>query len=164
MTNMVDRLQRHGLQHLTAPVDGVVQQLAVHTKGGVVNTGDPVLVVVPAGRTLEVDARVLNKDVGFVEAGQIVEVKLEAFPFTRYGTIHGEIQHVSRDAVEDEQQGLIYQAKVALDRQDIVVNGREVNLAAGMNATVEIKTGERPIIEFLLAPLFRYRDEGLRER
>lgn len=120
--------------------------------------------IVPAGQKLEVEASVLNKDVGFVEAGQIVEIKLEAFPFTRYGTIHGVIMNVSRDAVEDEQQGLIYPSKVSIDRQDITVDGREVNLAAGMSATVEIKTGDRPIIEFLLAPLFRYRDEGLRER
>lgn len=144
--------QRQGRQLLTAPVNGVV------------NTGDPVMVIVPAGQRLEVEASVLNKDVGFVEAGQIVEVKLEAFPFTRYGTIHGELMHISRDAIEDEQQGLIYQTKVALNAQQILVDGRDVNLAAGMSATVEIKTGKRPIIEFLLAPLFRYRDEGLRER
>ncbi len=97
-------------QILTAPVDGVVQKLAAYTVGGVVNTGDPVLVVVPAGRTLEVEASVLNKDVGFVEAGQIVEVKLEAFPFTRCGTIHGYLdgcdaalwhaEAMRRDAVE----------------------------------------------------------------
>ena len=144
--------RRQGLQALTAPVDGIVQQLKVHTKGGVVTAADPLMVIVPADRRLEVEASVLNKDVGFVAAGQIVEVKLETFPFTRYGTIHGELLRVSRDAMEDEQQGLVYAARVALDRQDIAVNGRAVQLAPGMAATVEIKTGDRPVIEYLLAP------------
>ena len=156
--------RRQGLQALTAPVDGIVQQLKVHTKGGIVTAADPLMVIVPADRRLTVEASVLNRDVGFVEAGQSVEVKLETFPFTRYGTIDGTILHVSRDAIEDEKQGLVYAARVALDRQDISVDGRAVPLAPGMAATVEIRTGDRPIVEFLLAPLFRYRDESLRER
>ncbi len=156
--------QRARLQLLAAPVDGMVQELAAHTIGGVVTTAEPVMVIVPREGRLMVEANVLNKDIGFVEAGQPVEVKLDTFPFTRYGTIDGRVEHISRDAVEDPDLGLVYRAQVAMDRAQMEVDGRTVNLTAGMSAAVEIKTGDRPLVEFLLAPLFRYRDEGLRER
>jgi len=156
--------QRNRMQRLVAPVDGVVQQLAVHTLGGVVQPAEPLMVVVPGGGELVVDALVLNKDVGFVAEGDPVEIKLEAFPFTKFGVIAGTLEDISGDAIEDENLGLVYQARIALAAQTIRVAGREVNLAPGMTSTAEIKTGKRRIIEFLLSPLLRYRDEALRER
>lgn len=155
---------RRRQQSLKAPVDGVVQQLVVHTIGAVVKPADPLLVVVPGEGELIVEAMILNKDIGFVAPGDPVEVKLEAFPFTKYGVIDGVLEGVSGDAVQDENLGLVYQARVKLDRQTIMVNGREVSLSPGMAATAEIKTGTRRIIEYLLSPLLRYRDEALRER
>ncbi|MCP5381637.1 MAG: HlyD family type I secretion periplasmic adaptor subunit [Kordiimonadaceae bacterium] len=152
------------LQILRAPVEGVIQQLAVHTIGGVVQAGDPLMVVVPKERNLIVDANILNKDIGFVTVGQEVEVKFEAFPFTKYGVIHGEVLHIAQNAVADENLGLIYPVRVSLEKSAIMVNGKAVNIAPGMAVTAEVKTSKRRLIEFLLSPLLRYKDESLRER
>ncbi len=107
--------QKSTLQRLTAPVDGIVQQLSLHTLGAVVKPADPILVVVPSSGALIVDAQILNKDVGQLKVGDTAAIKLEAFPFTRYGTIPGTLTQISRDAVQDEKLGLIYQAKVQVN-------------------------------------------------
>jgi hemolysin D len=162
--NLRKAQQRVALQQLTAPVDGVVQQLAVHTLGGVVQPAQPVLVIVPGAGELLVEAMVLNKDIGFVHAGQPVEVKVEAFPFTKHGVIHGTLEDVSPDAVQDEKRGLIYPARVKLAAQSIGVGGRKVPLGPGMQVSAEIKTGERRLIEYILSPVVKYREESFRER
>jgi hemolysin D len=149
---------------LTAPASGVVQQLQVHTVGAVLRPADPLLVIVPDGSTLVVDAMVLNRDAGFVREGQEVRVKLEAFPFTRYGVVQGRLTFLSRDAVQDENLGLVFPARVELQQFSINVNGRATPLTAGLAATAEIRTGRRRIIEFLLSPLQRRVEEAGRER
>ena len=155
------RLRRHAL---TAPIDGVVQQLAVHSIGGVVTPAQTLLVVVPETDRVEVEALVANRDAGFVSEGQHAEVKLDAYPFTRYGTVAGTVERLSRDAVADERQGLVFKAAVQLDRPFLESDGGRLPLGPGLAATVEIKTGSRRIIEYLLGPLLRYRAEALRER
>jgi len=149
---------------LRAPVDGVVQQLAVHTIGAVVNTAQQLMVVVPANTRLEVEALILNKDIGFVKSGNEVAVKFEAFPFTRYGTVKGTLVALSYDANIHERLGPVYEAKVSLESQQIVVDGSPVNLSPGLNAQIEVKTGRRRIISFFISPLLRFRDEAIRER
>jgi hemolysin D len=161
---LVKAQSRGRLLQLTAPADGVVQQLAVHTVGGVVTPAQPLMVIVPQDHPLEVEAFVPNKDVGFVRQGQNVEVKVETFAFTKYGTIAGEVVHVSSDAIQDEKLGLIFAARVRLRDDRIVVDGRPVRLSPGMAVTVEIKTGRRRVIEYFLGPLLQYADESLRER
>jgi len=156
--------QRERFTRLTAPVDGVVQQLAVRTEGGVVTPAEPLMVVVPAAAMLEIEAVVLNKDKGFVEPGQAAEIKIETFLFTKYGTIDGQVLDIAEDAVEEEDVGLVYPIRVALAETEMIVEGRRVPLTSGMNVTVEVKTGKRRIIEFLLSPLKRYRDESIQER
>lgn len=161
---LVKAQNRGRLQRLVAPADGVVQQLAVHTVGGVVTPAQPLMVIVPQDHPLEVEAFVPNKDIGFVRQGQNVEVKVETFAFTKYGTIDGEVVHVSSDAIQDEKLGLIFAARVRLGDNRIVVDGRPVRLSPGMAVTVEIKTGSRRVIEYFLGPLLQYADESLRER
>ncbi len=162
--------QKTEWQKLTAPIDGVVQQLAVHTVGGVVTPAQQLLLVVPQDHPIEVEAQVENKDVGFVKEGQPVEVKVETFPFTIYGTIPGTVLSVSDDAVpldtdkDKKRDGLVYAARVSMDRATIEVQGKPVNLSPGMAVTVEIKTGQRRVIEFLLSPLLKSVKESLRER
>ena len=95
--------QKTKLQELTAPEDGVVQQLAVHTVGGVVTPAQTLLVVVPVGTHLEVEAMVSNRDIGFVHPGEEAEIKVETFNFTRYGLLHGRVMHVSQDAITREK-------------------------------------------------------------
>jgi hemolysin D len=156
--------QKTSQQTLTAPIDGIVQQLAVHTIGGVVTPAQQLLVVVPKEHQLEVEAWVENKDIGFVNPDQAVEVKVETFPFTRYGTIDGKVITVSQDAVPIDKVGLVYTARVLMNRSKIQVENKQVNLAPGMAVTVEIKTGQRRLIEYFLSPLLRYKDESVRER
>lgn len=156
--------QKADLQRLTTPIDGVVQQLVVHTVGGVVTPAQQLLVVVPKENPVEVDAQVENKDVGFVREGQSVEIKVETFPFTLYGTIPGKVLTVSDDAAPIEKVGLVYPTRVSMDRSTIQVEGKQVNLSPGMAVTVEIKTGQRRVIEYLLSPLLKSVKESLRER
>lgn len=156
--------QKVGLQRLVAPIDGVVQQLAVHTVGGVVTPAQPLLIIVPQDHPVEVEAQVENKDVGFVSEGQPVEIKVETFQFTLYGTIPGHVLTVSDDAAPLEKVGLVYPMRVSMDRSTMRVEGKQVNLSPGMVVTVEIKTGQRRIIEYLLSPLLKSLKESLRER
>ena len=151
-------------QVLAAPADGEVQQLAVHTVGGVVKPGDPLMVIVPAGQSLEVEARVLNKDIGFVREGQASTVKVDAFPFTRYGVIEGEVTSVSDDAMQDERLGLVYAAHVRLARADMKIDGKTVQLSPGMAVSVEVMTGKRRVMEFVLSPMMQHVRESGRER
>ncbi len=151
-------------QVLTSPVEGIVQQLKVHTIGGVVQPAEALLVVVPKDQLLEVEARVLNKDIGFVRAGQSVTVKVESFPFTRYGVIAGHVTSVSRDAIADEKLGLYYAARVRVAKSTMRVDGVDVLLSPGMAVTAEVTTGTRRLIEFVLSPVMTHLDESGRER
>lgn len=155
---------RGKLMTLTAPVDGTVQQLAIHTVGGVVTPAQPLMMVVPKDNPIEVEAYVENKDIGFVNPGQEAVVKIETFPFTKYGTIEAKVTHVSSDAANDEKRGLIFPARVSLARSTIQVENKTVNLSPGMAVTVEVKTAQRRVIEYFLTPLLQYKDESLRER
>ena len=161
---LIKAQQRTTLQRLTAPVSGVVQQLAIHTVGGVVTPAQQLMVIVPNEHTLEVEALVQNKDIGFVHAGQAAEIKIETFPFTKYGIIDAQIRHISNDAIADEKLGLIYAARVLMKTSVINVDGKQVNLTPGMAVTVEIKTGKRRLIEYFLSPLLQYGQESVRER
>ena len=98
---------------------------------------------------------VLNKDIGFVRETQEATLKVESFPFTKYGTIDGEVRHIYKDAVENEQTGLTYPARVTMARTTMNVDGTAVNLTPGMNVTIEIKTGKRRVVDYILAPLQR---------
>ncbi|AOY98752.1 hemolysin secretion protein D [Cupriavidus sp. USMAHM13] len=155
---------RARLMRLVAPVGGTVQQLAVHTVGGVVTPAQPLMVIVPKDDALEVEAFVENKDIGFVRAGQEAEAKIETFQYTRYGTVPASVASVSHDAQFDEKRGWIYSSRIRLDRSTMQVDGTEVGLSPGMSVAVEVKTGKRRVIEYFLSPLMTYRQESLRER
>jgi membrane fusion protein, hemolysin D len=156
--------QRSQLLKLTAPVGGIVQELAIHTVGGVVTPAQPLMIVVPADQALEIEAFIENKDIGFVNPGQDAEIKIETFQYSKYGTLHGEMLQVSTDAINDEKRGLIYATKIKLPRTTMQVENKTVNLSPGMAVTVEIKTGKRRVIEYFLSPLIEHVGESLRER
>ncbi|MEH6445252.1 MAG: HlyD family efflux transporter periplasmic adaptor subunit [Oceanospirillaceae bacterium] len=147
-----------------APVAGRVQELEVHTIGGVVTEAQQLMLIVPTEQTLEAEVFLENKDIGFVHNGMSAEVKIHTFPFTKYGVIDATISNVSTDATLDEKQGLIYKMQLALANNTIQVNGKTVNLIPGMSVTAEVQIGERRIIEFFLAPLLKGKQEALRER
>lgn len=152
------------LLKLTSPVDGTVQQLTVFTVGGVVPAAQPLMKIVPREDRLIVEAMLENKDIGFVEEGQLAAVKIAAFEYTKYGTIPARVVHVSRDAIKDEKKGLRYSVIIALDKSSISVNGHDMPLGAGMSVQVEIKTGTRRVIEYVLSPLIQHAKESLNER
>lgn len=156
--------QRDRLMALRAPVDGTVQQLAVHTVGGVVTPAQPLLVVVPSEEALEVEATVLNKDIGFVRAGQPVTVKIESFPYTRYGYLTGTVASVSHDAAQHDELGLVFPMRVALSSSTLSIDGTMVRLTPGMALSAEVKTGRRRVIDFLMSPLRTHATEAMRER
>ncbi|MGJ4927438.1 HlyD family type I secretion periplasmic adaptor subunit [Bradyrhizobium sp. HKCCYLS2038] len=173
-------------QVLRAPIDGTVQQLALHTVGGVVTPAQQLMLIVPADSQLEAEAMISNRDIGFVNVGQAAEIKIDTFNFTRYGLVHGKVLSVSQDSITREKSGdkqtgakpagalaetsepagqeFIYSARVSLDEKQMQVEDEMVALAPGMAVTVEIKTGTRRIIEYVMSPLLRYRQESLRER
>lgn len=156
--------QRSKLTRLTAPVDGTVQQVAIHTEGGVVTPAQVLMVIVPKDAQVTAEVVVDNKDIGFVSAGQAVAIKLETFPFTRYGTIPASVKSVVADAVNDEKKGAIFPAVLTLQQSTIDIDGKRINLSPGMNVTAEIKTGKRRVIEYLLSPIQRSVSESLGER
>jgi hemolysin D len=165
LTEATDKaLQRKQLMTLKSPVDGTVQQLATHTIGGVVTAAQQIMVIVPDQDQMEIEALVPNKDIGFIRTGQDAVIKIESFPYTRYGYLTGKVKHVSFDAIEDEKLGLVFAATIAMDKNYLMIDGKKVNLTAGMNVTAEIKTGKRRVITYLLSPLQTKVDESMRER
>ncbi len=156
--------RRVTLQTLTTPVSGRVHQLNVHTVGGVVTPAQELMRIVPGQDAMEIEAWLANKDVGFVYEGQAVAIKVETFPFTKYGMIDGEIKTLSNDATSDERLGLVYATRVKMAKTTMQVKDKTVNLSPGMAVTIEINMGKRRLIEYLLSPLLRYKDESVRER
>lgn len=178
--------QKFQLQTLKAPVEGTVQQLSMHTEGGVVTPAQNLMAIVPAGSAIEIEAMISNRDIGFVHVGQAVEVKVDTFNFTRYGLLHGKVTSVSSDAIMREKpqdkssanrqvgaenesselagQELVYATRIALNETQMDIDGTMVNLTPGMAVTAEIKTGKRHIISYLLSPLRRHTQQALREQ
>lgn len=155
---------RNRLTRLIAPVDGTVQQLAIHTVGGVVTEAQPLMVIVPSDQPVEVEAMLENKDIGFVHPGQAVEVKIETFNFTKYGVVDGTVVSISSDAIEDEKRGLLYSTRIQLKETHIQVGAQQVALSPGMAVRAEVKTNQRKVIDYFLSPLQGYVKESLGER
>ena len=173
---------------LRAPISGTVQQLAVSSLGQVVSSGQSLLTVVPLGGSIEVEVMIANEDIGFVEIGQPAVIKVDAFPFTRYGTVNGVVEKVSRDAVDQRDstvlsdaanaakpqssppssaaktQDLVFPATIKLTQRSINVDGKDIALLPGMGVSVEIKTGRRRAIDYLLSPLREIASRAASER
>ncbi|MGI9345303.1 MAG: HlyD family type I secretion periplasmic adaptor subunit [Gammaproteobacteria bacterium] len=149
---------------LYAPVNGHVQNLIVTTVGGIVTAAQQLMLIVPEGERLEAEVFLENKDIGFIHQGMDAEIKVHTFPFTKYGVIDASIINVSDDAIVDEQRGLIYRMQLRMNKNSIQVDGKDIPLQPGMAVTAEVKTGQRRIIEFFLAPLLRAKNESIRER
>ena len=173
---------------LKSPITGTVQQLAVSTVGQVVASGQSLMTIVPVDAPIEIEAMIQNQDIGFVNPGQDAVIKIDAFPFTRFGSINGKVQRVSRDAVEERdaqamadpmtaarpggaqagagQKGpsLVFPASIRLDHNVITVDGKDIPLSPGMTVTVEILTGSRRAIDYVLSPLREVTASTARER
>lgn len=151
-------------QQIKSPVDGFVGKLLIHTEGGVVSPNDNLISIVPSDAPLIIKANVLNKDIGFLKLGQEVAVKIDTFSFQKYGLLYGNIIEISKDAIEDERLGLIYEIKIKPKSLDIKVEGEIRQLEIGMSVIAEVKTGKRRVIELFIYPIIKYMDEGLSVR
>ena len=180
--------QRTDLTTITASVNGYVQDLAVHTIGGVVQPGQLLMRIVPSDSAVEVEAIVDNGDAGFVHVGQEAELKIATFPFTKYGLVHGRVVSVAHDSAPDPEAqnqaagrdgtapsgeapgelrrsgGLVYVARIAMDDAALTVDGERMPVEAGMAVTAEIKTGQRQVIDYLLSPIAQHAHDAMRER
>jgi hemolysin D len=177
------------LDHMTlrAPIDGIIQASSVTTVGQVVTSGEEIMRIVPEDAALEIECYLPNQDIGFVKEGQNAVVKIESFPFTRYGTINARVTRVARDAIpqpEAEQtetnaakttrstnsgtaqrmQNLVFPVTLKPDTTLIGVDGTNIPLQAGMATTVEIRTGSRRILEYIFSPLVQIGSEAMKER
>ena len=161
---VMQSLRERAFQHaVLAPVSGRVKDLSVFAPGAVIGASEQIMSIVPLEENLEVEAWLANRDIGFINTGDPSEIKLETFPFTKYGVLHGEVIDLSADATQTET-GLTYKVRIAMNSREIEVDNRIVSLLPGMGVTAEIHTGKRRVIDYVFDPLMRYRNESLRER
>jgi hemolysin D len=162
---------------LRSPIAGVVNELSVHTLHGVVTPAQRLMSIVPDGGNLIIEARLENRDIGFVHEGQPAKVKVETFNFTRYGILDGRVVGVSRDVVGPDEArpqteqptnpqaaAPAYVARIALAKTSMMIDGQLEQLQPGMSVTADIRTGSRTIVDYLLSPLRRRTQESLHER
>jgi hemolysin D len=148
---------------IKAPVDGYVHQLVSNTLGGVVAATQTMMYIVPTDDLLEVEIKLENKDVGRLKQGMDAQIKIDTYPFTKYGTVNGRLRVISADAIVDEKKGLLYSARVSFLNKSIISNGRENKLSTGMTTVVELNVGKRRVIEYFLDPFKKNVSESLRE-
>ena len=175
--DIVKAKSRNSHTRLVAPISGHVQQLSVTTIGQIVATGQTIMTIIPDDQKIEIATNISNKDIGFVKLGQRAIIKFQAFPFTRYGVITGHVTKISYDAIDERlanalgdpvsassgqldnrsaaigSQNLVYPAVVELDRNSIEIEDGSVPISSGMLASVEIRTGERRALDFVLSPI-----------
>ena len=151
-------------QMLKAPIDGYVNTIFVHTIGGVVQPAEKIMTIVPKDASMQIKAQVLNQDVGFIEAGMPVSIKVDTYNFQKYGILDGEVTVVSPNSIKDEHLGDIYEVYIEPKNTTLMVEGKEQTIKYGMTTTNEIKIGKRRIIEFFIYPLIKYMDESIKVR
>jgi len=151
-------------QIIKSPIDGYVNKILIHTIGGVVTPAEKIMTIVPKDASMIIKAKVLNQDVGFVEAGMPVSVKVDTYNFQKYGILNGEVTVVSPNSIEDEKLGPVYEVYIEPKNTTLMVEGKEQTIKFGMSTTNEIKIGKRRIIEFFIYPLIKYMDESIKVR
>lgn len=156
--------KRQQLKVIRSPVTGTVQQLTTHTLGGVLQPAQSVMVIVPDTNKNIAEVNVLNKDIAFIYKDQKAIIKIDAYPYTRYGTIEGKVINIAKDSVQHEQLGLVYPTLIELNTQFINMKGHEYKLTTGMSLIAEIIIDKRRVIDYILSPIEVYRHEALREK
>ncbi|MEQ5091684.1 HlyD family type I secretion periplasmic adaptor subunit [Providencia rettgeri] len=155
--------EREHLEIIRSPVDGTVQELGIYTLGAVLQPAQKLMIIVPNNVVQQAEIQILNKDAGFIYPGQKVTVKVDAFPYTRYGTIEADLVSISRDSTIDERLGLVFLAQIQLKKNNILIGNNAVELTPGMSVVAEIIIDKRRIIDYLLSPIQEYQSEALRE-
>ena len=155
---------RNTKQTITSPCDGYVDKLFIHTIGGVVTPAQQLFAITPINTPLMIKATVLNQDIGFVKEGMNVSVKIDTFNFQKYGMLEGEVKTVSKNSIQDEKLGPVYEVYITPLTHTLKVEGKDEPIRTGMSLSAEINVGKRRIIEFFIYPLIKYLDEGMSVR
>lgn len=155
---------RNTKQTITSPCNGYVDKLFIHTIGGVVTPAQQLFAITPSDTPLLIKATVLNQDIGFVKEGMNVSVKIDTFNFQKYGMIEGEVKTVSKNSIQDEKLGPVYEVYITPLTHTLKVEGKDEPIRTGMSLSAEINVGKRRIIEFFIYPLIKYLDEGMSVR
>ena len=179
--------ERADRMKITSPINGVVMGISVTTKNQVVTTGEELMRIVPEDKGIEIEAYAQNKDIGFINIGQRAVVKIDAFPFTRFGSLDAKVTTVAHDAIPEPDaqliesnpsksnkskyfggmqrtQNLVFPVTLMLDKNSLIVDGKDIPLSSGMTVTVEILTGKRRIIDYILSPLVETTSQAMREK
>ena len=163
LNNRKEQIEKQ-IQTIKAPIDGFVNKIEIHTIGGVVTPAQPLMSIVPKDSKLMVKAKVLNQDIGFIEEGMDVSVKVDTFNFQKYGILKGIVTIVGVNSIEDERMGPVYEVYIQPENTTLMVEGKEQSIKTGMSTTNEINIGKRRIIEFFIYPLIKYLDESIKVR
>lgn len=151
---------------LKSPVKGLVKNIKMNTVGGVITSGSPIMEIVPIGPRILVEARIKPKDIGYLQVGQTAVVKVNGYDFNVNGGLHGKIEYVSPDALgetEKNNEGTYYRVLITAERNTLRAKGEPLPVIPGMTAMVDIRTGERSVLSYLLRPMLKSK-EALRER
>jgi len=151
-------------QKITAPTDGYIDKLLIHTIGGIVTPAQELIALTPIEKPLLIKAQVLNRDIGFIKTGMPVSIKIDTFDFQKYGILKGKVKSISQNSINDEQLGLVYEVYIQPEQDTLIVDGKEQKISTGMTLNAEIEINERRIIEFFIYPLIKYLDEGISVR
>lgn len=163
LENRKEQLEKQ-IQTIKAPIDGYVNKIAIHTIGGVVTPAQELMTIVPKDSKLVIKAKVMNQDIGFIDEGMEVSIKIDTFNFQKYGILKGVVTLVGVNSIEDERLGPVYEVYIRPEDTTLMVEGKEQSIKSGMSSTNEINIGKRRIIEFFIYPLIKYLDESIKVR
>ncbi len=156
--------ERKGRTEIKSPVDGTIQELTVNTVGGVVRAGEDLIKIVPEDDQLIIEAKVKPSDRAFIYPGQNAVIKITAYDFSIYGGLKGELLDISADTIEDEQGNVFYRVRLRTHEKELVRRGKILPIIPGMVASVDILTGQKSVMQYLLKPLVKTLDNAMNER
>jgi len=156
-----DRVTRTDVR---SPVRGTVKQVILNTVGGVVKPGEPILEIIPLDDTLLIEANIKPADIAFLHPGQKAMIKITAYDFSIYGGLEGSVEQISGDTIEDQKGESFYKVKLRTQASNIVYRGEKLPIIPGMTASVDILTGKKSVLDYLLKPILKAKENALRER
>ena len=159
--NLRDRVDR---TTVVSPVQGTIKTISVNTLGGVIQPGMDLVEIVPTEEHLLIEAKISPKDIAFLRPGLEAVVRLTAYDFSIYGGLKGTVEHISADSIEDEQGNIYYLIRVKTENSDLGRGKQSLPIIPGMMATVDIMTGKKSVLDYLLKPIFKAQQQALRER
>jgi adhesin transport system membrane fusion protein len=149
---------------IRSPIAGIVKNLRYHTIGGIVGPGDPIMEIVPSDERLVIEAKLDPVDIGYVTVGQPAVVKISTYDYIRYGGLDGRVTKVAADADNDSSGRHYYKVIVRTDRAHLGDRPGEYPIIPGMQATIDVRTGDRSVLDYLVTPVLKLRHEAFRER